>query len=101
MKSIEGRKAIVLLTDGDDTDSKEYGYHDAIDAAVESGALVYVARYPSTDFSNPNQGPRGPNGPGRTQGPYPWPGTIPPIILPPQRPQDPQDPNSRNKRYPN
>jgi len=96
MKGLEGRKAIVLLTDGDDTDSKEYGYHDAIDAAVESGALVYVARYPSTDFSNPPYGgPGGPNGRGRTQGPYPWPGTTPPIILPPQ-----QDPNSR-RRNPN
>ena len=92
MKNIEGRKAIVLLTDGEDTDSKEYGYHDAIDAAVESGALVYVARYPSTDFSQ--QGPGGPNGRGRTPGTYPWPGpgTTPPIILPPQ-----QDPNSRRR----
>ena len=86
MKSIEGRKAVVLLTDGDDTSSKEHGYHDAIDAAVESGALVYVARYPSEDFMNPNQGPRnpncpncptGPNGPGKTQSPFPWPGTPP------------------------
>src|SRR5262249_44869894 len=35
LHGIEGRKAIVLLTDGEDTTSHRVSYHQAIDAAVE------------------------------------------------------------------
>ena len=51
LKNIQGRKAIVLLTDGEDTSSSRATYHQAIDASVESGALVFVARYPGDDWS--------------------------------------------------
>jgi len=77
LHGIEGRKAIVLLTDGEDTTSHRVSYHQAIDAAVESGALIYVARYPS----DPDQyGPMGPRGrrPNQWPGnPWPQPGTNP------------------------
>ncbi|HJZ66903.1 MAG TPA: VWA domain-containing protein [Blastocatellia bacterium] len=38
---VEGRRAIILLTDGDDTSSK-VTYEQALTAVVKSGAVVYV-----------------------------------------------------------
>ena len=39
---VTGRKAIILLTDGDDTSSK-VSYQQALDSTIRSGAVVYVA----------------------------------------------------------
>lgn len=50
LKSVEGRKAIILLTDGEDTESN-HSETEAIDAVIESGALNYVIQFPSTEFA--------------------------------------------------
>ena len=41
LAKVEGRKAIILLTDGDDTSSK-VTYQQAVASIVKSGAIVYV-----------------------------------------------------------
>lgn len=83
MRNIEGRKAIILLTDGEDTSSKGVSYHDAIDAVVESDVLTYVIRYPASDWSGQTGAPGRPN---RIPFPLPIPGN--PFPLPwPRRPQ--------------
>ena len=41
LAKVEGRKAIIMLTDGDDTSSK-HKYQDGLDAIIRSGAVVYV-----------------------------------------------------------
>lgn len=41
LAKVEGRKAIILLTDGDDTSSK-VTYEQALTSIVKSGAVVYV-----------------------------------------------------------
>src|SRR5256714_8640725 len=41
LAKVQGRKAIILLTDGDDTSSK-ITYQQSLDAIIRSGAVVYV-----------------------------------------------------------
>lgn len=41
LSKVEGRKAVILLTDGDDTSSK-VTYDQALAAVIKSGAMVYV-----------------------------------------------------------
>ena len=41
LAKVQGRKAVILLTDGDDTSSK-VTYQQALDAIIRSGAVVYV-----------------------------------------------------------
>lgn len=41
LTKVEGRKAVILLTDGDDTSSK-VTYEQALAAVIKSGAVVYV-----------------------------------------------------------
>src|SRR4029077_6231999 len=41
LAKVEGRKAIILLTDGDDTSSK-LTYEQALTSIVKSGPIVYV-----------------------------------------------------------
>jgi Ca-activated chloride channel family protein len=41
MAKVQGRKAVILLTDGDDTSSK-VTYQQSLDAMIRSGAVVYV-----------------------------------------------------------
>src|SRR5262245_14494634 len=69
LEQIEGRKAIVLFTDGVDTASRRANYQNTIDKVEESGALVYPIKY---DTENDNQG--GPVG----SSPMPWPTPHPP-----------------------
>jgi VWFA-related protein len=45
LKRIEGRKAIVLFTDGVDTTSKRARYYNTVRDIEESGALVYPVKY--------------------------------------------------------
>jgi Ca-activated chloride channel family protein len=49
LRYIEGRKALILLSDGEDTTSR-IKYRDAINAVVESDVLAYGIHYPSEDF---------------------------------------------------
>src|SRR5262249_27537602 len=56
LAKVEGRKAIIMLTDGDDTSSK-LKYEDALNSIVKSGAVVYVvskARLFIEEYSHSN-----------------------------------------------
>ena len=95
LRNIEGRKALILFSDGEDTTSSRASYDDAVNLVGESDVLVYGLRYPGT----------GGGGGIRVD---PWPRTIPrspfprlPIPLPfpwptPRRrgPFNLSDPNS-------
>jgi Ca-activated chloride channel family protein len=66
-KGIEGRKAILLLSDGEDTTSRKVGYDDTIAKVAQSDVLVYGLRYPETQ----RHGDRGPfSYPGRRRWPF-------------------------------
>jgi VWFA-related protein len=47
-RGIEGRKALLLLSDGEDTTSQRVTYDQTIDRVAESDVLVYGLRYPDT-----------------------------------------------------
>jgi len=47
-RNIEGRKAMLLLSDGEDTTSKRVSYDETIERVAESDVLVYGLRYPDT-----------------------------------------------------
>ena len=70
LEQIEGRKAVVLFTDGVDTASRRANYQNTLDKVEESGALVYPIKY---DTENDQQG-----GPSTTSSPWPWPTPHPP-----------------------
>ncbi len=70
LEQIEGRKAIVLLTDGVDTASRRANFQNTIDKVEESGALVYPIKY---DTENDQQ-----SGPAPSSSPWPWPTPHPP-----------------------
>ncbi len=71
LEQIEGRKAIVLFTDGVDTTSRRANYQNTIDKVEESGALVYPIKY---DTENDQQG----GAPNTRTSPWPWPTPHPP-----------------------
>jgi Ca-activated chloride channel homolog len=70
LEQIQGRKAIVLFTDGVDTASRRANFQNTIDKVEESGALVYPIKY---DTENDQQG-----GPSPSASPWPWPTPHPP-----------------------
>jgi VWFA-related protein len=91
---IEGRKAIVLFTDGVDTASRRANYRNTIEKVEESGALVYPIKYDTEKDQNrigqPNSSPlppwSTPHPPGRRRWPFnlfgvsmfpQWPGRSP------------------------
>lgn len=76
LEQIQGRKAIVLFTDGVDTSSRRANYRNTVEKVEESGALVYPIKY-DTEMDN-SQGTFG----GRR-------GT-PPIVTPPWPSPSPQ-----------
>jgi len=47
-RGIDGRKALLLLSDGEDTTSQRVTYDQVIDRVAESDVLVYGLRYPDT-----------------------------------------------------
>lgn len=49
MRNIDGRKALILFSDGEDTTSSHAGYDDAIGIVSESDVLVYGLRYPGSE----------------------------------------------------
>jgi VWFA-related protein len=55
---IEGRKAIVLFTDGVDTASRRANYRNTIEKVEESGAIAYPIRY-DTEMDHSQGGRRG------------------------------------------
>lgn len=72
MRNIDGRKAMILFSDGEDTTSRNIEYNDAINAVTEADVLAYGLRYPAN----------GGGGGGRGGGVHPWPRNIPNIGLP-------------------
>lgn len=52
LRQIEGRKAVVIFTDGVDTTSRRAGYQSTVKAIEEADALFYSIRY---DTYNPSQ----------------------------------------------
>jgi Ca-activated chloride channel family protein len=73
LQEVEGRKAIVLFTDGVDTTSKFSSANKTIGLVEESEILVYPIRYDTEEQGRPNiYGGRGGNGP--LTWPFPMPG---------------------------
>ncbi|HLG13583.1 MAG TPA: VWA domain-containing protein [Blastocatellia bacterium] len=73
LKNVEGRKALILFSDGEDTTSSVAGYDDAVEAVTESDVLVYGLRYPSTGRASNNPGTRSPIPQIQLPIPFPWP----------------------------
>jgi Ca-activated chloride channel homolog len=73
LRNIEGRKALILLSDGEDTTSGQASYDDAVDIVTESDVLVYGIRYPGGNNVNVNPWPRNPIPQIPIPIPWPWP----------------------------
>ncbi len=74
LDEVQGRKAIVLFTDGVDTSSRRANYQNTIEKVEESGALAYPIRY-DTEMDTTRGGVRGT--PPITNNPWPWPAPPP------------------------
>lgn len=79
LRNIEGRKALILFSDGDDTTSSRASYDDAVNLVSESDVLVYGLRYPGSGGGGGGGGRGGISWP-RNQiprlpfpFPFPWP----------------------------
>jgi Ca-activated chloride channel homolog len=72
LETIQGRKAIVLFTDGVDTASRRANYRNTIEKVEESGAIVYPIKY-DTEGDQQGGGVYSP-----TTNPWPWPNPSPP-----------------------
>jgi Ca-activated chloride channel homolog len=70
LKGVEGRKAIVLFTDGVDTTSKHARYYDTVRDVEESGALVYPVKYDTYSDLGISDPRSNPPGSGTTQAEY-------------------------------
>jgi len=76
MRNIEGRKALLLFSDGEDTTSSQASYDDAINIVSESDVLVYGLRYPGAGGRGNiriNPWPRSPIPNIPLPLPWPWP----------------------------
>ncbi|MEK6303180.1 MAG: VWA domain-containing protein [Acidobacteriota bacterium] len=73
LRSVEGRKALILFSDGEDTTSRRATYDDAVNIVTESDVLVYGLRYPGSGNGGNmrNRWPRFPDP--QTQIPFPLP----------------------------
>lgn len=56
LRGIEGRKAVVIFTDGVDTTSRQANYQSTIRDAEEADAIIYPLRYDTFADMNPNGG---------------------------------------------
>jgi len=74
LEQVQGRKAIVLFTDGVDTASRRANYRNTIEKVEESGAIVFPIKY---DTEN-DQKRGGGYGPTTNPGPWPNPSPTPP-----------------------
>lgn len=79
MNRIEGRKAIVLFTDGVDTNSKKADYDSTLRDAEELDALIYPVQYDT--YNDLNSG----TSTGSVAGTFPWPRSIPGLPTPNSR----------------
>lgn len=95
LRNVDGRKAMILFSDGEDTTSGQASYDDAVNVVTESDVLVYGLRYPGTGGRGPvriDPWPRSPI-PG-IQIPFPFPWPIPRRRRGPFRLTDPTPGNS-------
>jgi len=58
MSKIQGRKAIVILTDGVDTASKQATYESAVELAANAGIITYTIQYETRNDGGPVMKPR-------------------------------------------
>ena len=65
----QGRKAVILFTDGVDTASNHASYQSNIRDAEELDALIYPVQYDTSDFQNGGGGGGGTNWPSRNPAP--------------------------------
>ena len=97
LRRIEGRKAIILFTDGVDTTSRRVGASNNLGDAMELDALVYPIRYDTyADVQNMKNGtviPKPPpmQSPIPGQGGNPFPFPLPTIATPSSRGTTPED----------
>ncbi len=70
LEQIQGRKAIVLFTDGVDTSSHRANFQDTIVKVEESGAIVYPIKYDTKDDVQRRAY-------GQSTNPWPWPNPSP------------------------
>lgn len=73
MRHIEGRKALILFSDGEDTTSRQATYDECIEIVSESDVLVYGLRYPGSGMPTTNRWPRNPIPQIPIPLPWPWP----------------------------
>ncbi|MEW6209441.1 MAG: VWA domain-containing protein [Acidobacteriota bacterium] len=73
LRHIEGRKALILFSDGEDTTSRQATYDDCIEIVTESDVLVYGLRYPGSGMPTTNRWPRNPIPQIPIPLPWPWP----------------------------
>jgi Ca-activated chloride channel homolog len=76
LRNIEGRKALILFSDGEDTTSSRASYDDAVNLVTESDVLVYGLRYPGNGGHAGGRGnpwPRSPIPGVRLPFPFPFP----------------------------
>lgn len=77
LRHVEGRKALILFSDGEDTTSSQASYDDAVNLVTESDVLVYGLRYPGGNGGNVRIDPfprtRIPDIPFPIPFPWPWP----------------------------
>jgi Ca-activated chloride channel family protein len=62
LRDVEGRKALILFSDGEDTTSSSASHDDAVEMVRESDVLVYGLRFPKEDYAfrmiDPNHFPQ-------------------------------------------
>lgn len=73
LSNVEGRKALILFSDGEDTTSSRASYDDAVEIVSESDVLVYGLRYPGSGSIQVNPWPRDPWPQIPFPIPWPWP----------------------------
>jgi Ca-activated chloride channel homolog len=79
LRQVEGRKAMIILSDGEDTSSKDVSFDEAVNVCSESDVVAYGIRYPESSGMNVYTGPNSPfpqttpypGGNPRNTGPYP------------------------------
>jgi hypothetical protein len=76
LRNIDGRKALILFSDGEDTTSSRASYDDAVNVVTESDVLVYGLRYPGNGGrggARVDPWPRSPIPGIQLPFPFPWP----------------------------
>ena len=71
LSRVQGRKAVVLFTDGVDTTSKRASYQSTLEAAVELDAMIYPIQYDTFVDGGGNGGGGGGGWPGPNRQPRP------------------------------